>query len=177
MAGPRRGSRSTGSAPPERTPEEQRAYAKERALRLLTVRPRSRSELTDRLLRIGTEPDVVDGVLADLERVGLVDDRAFARDLVAARAEGRLEGSRAIRSALHAKGVPADVAEAAMAEGGAPEEERAHELARRRAGRLRSLPPEKAYARLMGLLQRRGHGYGVASAAARRALAIDPAED
>jgi hypothetical protein len=29
----------------------------------------------------------------------------------------------------------------------------------------------------MGLLQRRGHGYGVASAAARRALAIDPTED
>jgi regulatory protein len=176
MAGPRRGS-GKGSAPPERTHEEQRAYAKERALRLLTVRPRSRSELADRLSRIGTDPEILDGVLADLERVGLVDDDAFARELIAARMGGRLEGDRAVRAALRAKGLDPHLVERSIAEAGGDEQARADELARARAPRLAALPPERAYARLLGLLQRRGHGYGVASSAVRRALSIDRPED
>lgn len=158
----------------ERTPEDALAYAKERALRLLTVRPRSRAELLDRLSRIGVDEGAVGAALEDLERVGLVDDAAFARQVVEWRAGGRLEGDRAVRAALRAKGVDPAVGEAALHDVAPTDEEaRALELAERRARRLSGLPPERAYARLLSFLQRRGYAYGRASAAARRALAIE----
>jgi regulatory protein len=163
----------TAPDPPERTPEEALAYAKERALRLLAVRPRSHAELAERLSRIGTDPDILRQALADLERVGLIDDAAFARDLVESRTQNRLEGDRAVRAALWAKGIAPELVDGALAEVGTSDQERADELARKRALRLQGLPPERAYARLLGLLQRRGHGYAVASSAARRALRVE----
>ena len=135
-------------------------------------------ELQQRLARVGVDDEAVRGALEDLERVGLIDDVAFARELVESRAGHRLEGDRAIRSALRAKGVDAAIGEAALIEsGGENEEARAAALAEQRAGRLSGLPAEKAYARLLSFLQRRGYGYGVASAAARRALAIQAEPD
>ena len=53
----------------------------ERALGLLAVRPRSRRELERRLLQAGFASAEVTDVLSRLERVGLVDDEAFARAL------------------------------------------------------------------------------------------------
>ena len=53
----------------------------ERALGLLAVRPRSRRELERRLLQAGFEPEEVADVLERLERVGLIDDEAFARQV------------------------------------------------------------------------------------------------
>ncbi len=127
---------------------------------------------------MGVGDDDVRSALEDLERVGLVDDAAFARELVESRAGHRLEGDRAIRSALRSKGVDPAVGEAALAEiGGGDEEARAFELAELRARRLSGLPPERAYPRLLSFLQRRGYGYGLASGAARRALAIDGTRD
>jgi regulatory protein len=127
----------------------------------------------DRLERAGLDADVVERAVADLERVGLVDDDAFARELVAARTNGRFEGDRAVRAALRAKGIDPGLAERSIEEAGLDEQTRAEELARRRAPRLANLPPERAYGRLVSLLQRRGHGYAVAATAARRALAIE----
>ena len=63
---------------------------------LLAVRPRSRRELERRLLQAGFEPDEVADVLERLERVGLVDDEAFARQ-VAEHAFGvKRSGRRAV---------------------------------------------------------------------------------
>jgi SOS response regulatory protein OraA/RecX len=57
------------------------------------------------------------------------------------------------------------------------EEARAGALAESRASRMCSIDPQKAYSRLMSLLMRRGFGPDVARAAARRALALDIADD
>ena len=153
------------------------AYAKERALRLLAVRPRSRSELVHRLTRAGIEATAVGQALSDLERVGLVDDERFAEEFAAHRLEGRKEGVRAARAALRAKGLATDVVERALQGAEEDEEERAGSLAAVRARRLTGEPPERALSRLTGFLQRRGYGYAVASRAARRALSADPTED
>lgn len=76
-------------------------------------------------------------------------------------------------SALLVKGI--DPALAARAADAAPDEEqqRAHDLARMRAGRLRGVEPAKAFTRLSSLLVRRGYSPEVARAAARAALSID----
>jgi regulatory protein len=154
-----------------RQAERPRAPVKDRALRLLAVRSRSRHELRIRLVRAGYEPEDVDAALADLEAVGLVDDERFARELAESQRR-RGMGRRAGMSALRGKGVDRDLAERTIEEV-QPEDdaEIAYELARARLGRLRSLPPDVAYRRLIGFLVRRGYEPVIASTAVRRAVA------
>jgi len=116
-------------------------------------------------------------VLGRLEAVGLVDDRAFARSLAEHAFGNRRAGERSVRAALSGKGVAPEAVAAAIEEFGGDEEARAFELARTRALRLGSLPPERAYARLVGLLARRGYAHAVARHAARRALDVDAPDD
>jgi regulatory protein len=153
-----------------------RGTAKDRALRLLGVRWRSREELRRRLRQAGFEPADIADALDDLERAGLVQDERFAREVVRDQSIRRLAGNRVIRGALRQKGVSPEVVEAAMADAG-EEAERAAELARRRARRMGGLGPQAAYRRLYGLLLRRGFSHAVATEASRAALAEPLAED
>jgi regulatory protein len=144
----------------------------ERALGLLSVRARSRRELERRLLQAGFEADEVADVLERLERVGLVDDEAFARQ-VAEHAFGvKRSGRRAVVGSLMAAGVARDIIEATVSDAG-DEDERADALARSRASRLGSIDPAKAFSRLTSLLVRRGYSPEVARQAARRALTLE----
>jgi regulatory protein len=146
--------------------------AHERALRLLSVRSRSRRELQQRLRQAGFEDEEVAGTLARLEAVGLIDDERFARELARHQVTVRRAGRRAVADALFAKGIARPTIEAVVAElGSEHDEERAVELARERARRLRSVGPEAAYRRLCAFLARRGYDGAVAREAARRALA------
>jgi regulatory protein len=171
MSGPRRASRSTGGRP-----VRPRGTAKDRALRLLGVRDRSRRELELRLLRAGFEREEIDAALNDLTAVGLVDDERFAGAVVEQAISGRVSGKRAVISGLLAKGVDRGLAERAMERLGATEEARADALAGRQAPRLRSLEPAVAFRRLSSLLIRRGFAPGLAFAAARRALGVQEPE-
>jgi regulatory protein len=128
---------------------------------------------------VGFDADEIESALADLERVGLVDDERFARELVKDQATRRSAGDRAIRAALRQKGIAQDTADRAL-EGTEDEEARALELADRQANRLRGLPVEAAHRRILGQLMRRGFPPGMAREATQRALAhrlgADPLE-
>jgi regulatory protein len=149
----------------------------ERALGLLAVRPRSRRELERRLLAARFEPDEVQDVLTRLERVGLVDDEAFARQYAEHRFGSRKEGSRAVAQGLRAAGIDPALAETAAEAAPGDDEERAADLARSRATRLSGVAPEKAFARLSSLLIRRGYSPQIARSAARNALEIPLQDD
>jgi regulatory protein len=149
----------------------------ERALGLLAVRPRSRRELERRLFQARFEADEVADVLRRLERVGLVDDEAFARQYAEHRFGSRKEGSRAVVNGLRAAGIAPSLAIAVGEDAPEDEEERAAALAAARAPRLLGLPPEKAFARLSSLLMRRGYGPEVARGAARRALGLQEPDE
>ncbi|MGH2589597.1 MAG: regulatory protein RecX [Actinomycetota bacterium] len=150
----------------------------ERALRLLAVRPRARRELEVRLLRAGFEPDEVRDELERLEAVGLVDDEAFARQVVEHELAVRRSGRRAVSGRLAGKGVAGGTIERALEElagGPGDEEARALELARSRLSRLGALDVSAAYRRLVPFLRRRGYGAGTAHRAASVALGLDGA--
>ncbi len=147
----------------------------ERALRLLSVRARSRRELETRLLRAGFEADEVNGEMARLEAVGLIDDDAFSRQVAEHELLHRQSGRRAVVSRLVGKGVAREAIDRALEEvAGEPDEDRAVELARSRVRRLGALAPEQAHARLVSFLARRGYDPQVARRAARDALDVDP---
>ena len=153
------------------TRERPATKVKERALRLLTVRSRSRSELRQRLLRADFEPEEVEAALDDLESVGLIDDEAFARQLAEHHRRKGL-GRRAGLAGMRAKGVGRELAER-IAEEVSPEDEAelAAEIAGNRLSRLRGLDPETRRRRLLDFLLRRGYDPETARAACLRALA------
>jgi len=88
----------------------------ERALRLLSVRPRSRRELQTRLLRAGFDAEEVGQELSRLEEVGLIDDEAFARQVAEHEVVVRGSGRRAVVDRLMAKGVERATVEPATVE-------------------------------------------------------------
>jgi regulatory protein len=139
--------------------------------RLLAVRARSRGELRERLAAAGHARPVVERVLARVEALGLVDDRAFARQWVTERGRRGLSRAALVRE-LVAKGVDRDVAEAA-ADAGVDDDQRAADLAARRLARMGHLPLRTQAARLHGALLRRGFSEEVAEATVRSVLPPD----
>jgi regulatory protein len=105
----------------------------------------------------------VDAVLAELTRMGYLDDAEFARVRAESAARFRQHGRRRAKTDLLRAGVAGDVAEAALAQvyeqDGRDTLAGARELARKQAPRLRKLDPAVARRRLVGMLQRRGFEY------------------
>ena len=133
--------------------------AKLAAFDLLACRAWSTRELTERLGRRGASPDVARAVVADLQSRGYLDDEAFARWWAQARAEARRIGSLRLRQELAAKGIPRELAAAAVEaafEGGS-EVDRALEAGRRRLPALLRAAPDRVPSRLAGYLLRRGY--------------------
>ncbi len=144
---------------------------------LLSVRSRSRRELQTRLRAAGFPAEEVEDVLVRLERVGLVDDADFARQVAEHRFGTRREGSRAVTGELLRKGVAPSIVAQVVADQGEGEEVRAYELARSRASRMQGIEAAKAYSRLTSFLMRRGYGPDLARRAARNALEVASEED
>ena len=130
-----------------------------------------------RLLQAGFETIEVDEVLERLERAGLVDDRAFARQLADHAFGVKRSGVRAVSGALAAAGVDRQIIAETVDPHAAEEGARADALAASRAARMRSIDPKKGFSRLTSLLMQRGFGPEVARGAARRALALDLSND
>ncbi len=133
--------------------------AREAALRLLAVRPRSAAELARRLRMKGYGPEIGEEVIGRLRDLGMIDDAAFAGTVVRDRVRLRPQGSRRLASELRQKGVDDETARAAIRETMEGEATDERELARRAAEKWRPRPdeePERARRRLHGFLARRG---------------------
>lgn len=141
--------------------------AREKALRLLTARERSATELERRLLAAGTDRVVVARTVAWLRERGYVDDRRFAQQFAAEKCRAGW-GSEGIRLGLLRKGIERPVIDLVLEEfwqrqpGSEQGEARMASviaLARRRFGPQFSEDPEKAARKLAGFLARRGHDW------------------
>ena len=139
-----------------------------RAGRLLAQRPRSEREVRDRLERAGLEHDAIDGAVARLKELDLLDDSTFARQWVAERSKKR--GRAALVMELTSKGIERDVVEAALGEVAADEEARAAEVAATALRKVAGLPPAAQAARLQQMLLRRGFSLDVAVDAVKAVL-------
>jgi SOS response regulatory protein OraA/RecX len=128
--------------------------AEARLLRLLGSRGRSRSELAMRLRRLRVDEPDAGAILERLERLGLVDDRKLARDLVERR-RARGDGRRRIASELVRLGLGAERREALGVASDEEERERAGALLRARLGEPPYGPRELR--RAASLLTTRGY--------------------
>jgi regulatory protein len=136
----------------------------------LRGRQLSVSEAKTYLGQYDLDADVVAALLdAFLER-GYLDDARLAEQVVHSGVDRKGQGRQVIAQSLAKRGVPRDVADAALAELPDDDAERALEFARSKAGSLRALERDVALRRLAGQLARRGYGGSMALSAARTAL-------
>ena len=77
----------------------------EAAARFLEARSRSITEVRRRLTSAGYRTELIDGAVARLKDLGMLDDEAFARAWVESRDRARPRGERALRDELRLKGI------------------------------------------------------------------------
>jgi regulatory protein len=155
--------------------EARAADARDRALRLLAVRPRCRRELLSALARRGAGQDTAARVVARLEELGLVDDAAFARWWVEDRCAHRPRARRGLAFELGRVGVSPEVIRDALA--AVDDEALALEAARQGARRCRSMDRDAFERRLGGWMARRGFAHQAVRAAVARVWAENGSAD
>lgn len=140
--------------------------AHERALRFLAARPRSETEVRQRLQKHKVAAPAIEAVLARLRSAGLIDDQAFARYWVENRNTFRPRSVRALRMELKRKGVAGDALGEALDD--ANDAEAAYALAANRAPRLAALPEPEFRRKLSDYLARRGFSFDLIETVAAR---------
>lgn len=130
-----------------------------RALRFLSVRPRSEQEIRTKLKTKDVAEPVQDEVIQRLRTAGLLDDERFAELWVENRSEFRPRGGRALRMELRQKGIAETVIETTLAE--LDEETLALQAALKQARRYAGLEFEDFRKKLYGFLARRGFPYDI----------------
>jgi len=161
MARRRRGPEDLARIREERKEISDPTVVLEAALRFLEARNRSTVEVRTRLSRAGYRPDLVEGAIARLVELGMLDDGAFAKAWVESRDRARPRGERALRQELREKGIERSVIDLTIDERDIErpdaDEEAARRLLERHATALARVPdPRARRQRAYALLARNG---------------------
>ena len=148
------------------------ALVLEAALRFLEPRQRSIGEVRRRLTRVGYQPELVEGAIARLVELGMLDDQAFARTWIESRDRARPRGERALRRELAVKGIDRETVDATIGERDAAspdaDADAARGLLQRNARALARVPDLRARRqRAYALLARNGFDTETAAATSR----------
>lgn len=114
-AGPRR-RESFGERRERKAAIDDPAVVLDAAARFLEARSRSVSEVRRRLTGAGYRVELVEGAIARMVELGMLDDDTFARAWVESRDRARPRGERAIREELRLKGVDRTVIDEVLTE-------------------------------------------------------------
>lgn len=160
-------------------PEEDReadpeSVARAILLRQLTLGPKTRHQLAEKLRGRNVPEDVAQAVLTRFEDVGLINDAEFAGMWVRTRSSGKSLSKAALRRELAQKGIVGATAEGALSDLSDDDE---LEAARRLVARKRRpvdatdlSARDKELRRLASMLARKGHSSGRAFRLAAEAL-------
>jgi regulatory protein len=152
------------------------------ALRFLEARSRSIAEVRRRLTGAGYRGDLVDGAIARLVDLGMLDDAAFGAAWLESRDRARPRGERALRQELRIKGLDGALVDNLLVEraGASDDVDRIaaeHVLARHAAALARVGDPRARRQRAYALLARNGFDPETCAAAVRAFMAEEPAAD
>lgn len=129
---------------------------------LLSYRPRSTQEIRQALADKDISALVIDDAIDQLQALGYLDDRAFARFWVENRTSFKPRGAHALRYELRQKGVSDTVIETVITETEAfDEDDAAYRAAQGRIRRLTGRTQHEFKQKMASFLQRRGFGYDI----------------
>ena len=134
---------------------------KDKALRLLSIRARSRYEIENALSGMEIAPEIRSGILEELRELGLIDDARFAREYVDSRIEIKHLGPHRLKFELKKFGVSGSIIDTTIEEA-FPEgrqEELAWKIVRKKIGSRKA--DEKDVRRAIDLLRRKGLDYEI----------------
>jgi regulatory protein len=131
------------------------------ALRLLSFRPRTAQELSDRLHEKGFNRELAARVCERLKGLSYIDDRQFAISWLKSFSGPRCRNAWVLKRELRKKGVAPGLAEEVVEEHFKEEDafNAACRLARQRIGKAAGRDVNKAKARVQNMLLRRGFDY------------------
>ncbi|SRR6266550_5987013 len=153
------------------TPEQTRARAFQRAVKLLAAKPRSVVELRERLLERCSDKAIVETVIARLREYGYLDDERYALAYASTKVRQQPIGRRRLQQSLQLKKVDRGIAEEALDQVFAetPEDELIDRAVKNRV-RLRGRPKTRAEAKsLFDYLLRQGFPFELVSEKVRAA--------
>lgn len=141
--------------------EASRKRALELALWYLSKSARTVSEIEVRLTRKEYEPEDVSYVIKRLVDLDFLNDAKYAKNYVEQAKLGKPKGKHRIRLELIKKGVDKEIIDEALEEGfGEGEQEELIDCAAKvYLKKVKNLPKDKIYTRLIGYLLRRGFDY------------------
>jgi regulatory protein len=174
---------TSGLAPLQHSAMTKTPYEKtfERALNLLSYKPRSLAEMRSRLMeKAWAEEAVVDQVIARLEELGYLNDEEFAANFANSRLTAKPIGRSRLRRDLRRKKLPSETIENALDE--AYDQQSEEELIDRAISkrvRLKGAPTDREEAkRLFDYLIRRGFSYDLVIRKVREAgKGVDPGDE
>ena len=171
----REASRRPTAPPPDAAAEDREPEPEDVAraivLKQLSMAPRSRQQLAEKLRQRGCPPEVSARVLDRMEAVGLVDDEAYAQMVVRSKQATRGLAKRALAHELRDKGVADGTIDDALGSIDADTERAlAEQVAQKTMRRLAGLDPQVQARRLSGVLGRKGYPPSVVYAVVRDAV-------
>jgi len=142
---------------------EENHAAKEKAMRLLAVRARSKKELRDRLKQTRFSSDTIDQILIELERIGLLNDAEFAKMFARSKMITKPMGKFLLVQEMKQKGLSEQNINEALDQAYLEKSESqiAFELASKRKQRYVDLEELKAKKRVSDFLVRRGFSWDI----------------
>lgn len=147
--------------------QETQEAALQKAMLLLSYRPRSEAEIRQKLVEDGYETTVITNAIDRLRANGLLHDEAFAKTWVENRGAFRPRSRRMLAYELQRKGVAEETIQQALETTG-EDSELADQAAVRYARKLANADWEEFQRRLLSFLARRGFSYGTAAPVVRR---------
>lgn len=133
--------------------------ARQRALHLISYRPRSIAEVEQNLRQKGFAEQVITAVVVRLQEVALLDDEAFARYWLEQREIFKPRSRMALQQELQQKGVDRAIIDTVLAD--LDETDAARRAAQGRMAQWARLPEEAFRSKMGSFLQRRGFNYEI----------------
>lgn len=139
-------------------PTDAKAYA----LKLLSLRDRSESELRERLLAKGFTEESVFSAIENLKNAGFIDDSKTAGALMRYCEQTKLLGAYGCRQYMRRRGIPEEIVGSSVF---SPETEieKAKKLVEKKERYLKNYPIQVKLKRLYGMLARKGFDGGIIS--------------
>lgn len=129
---------------------------------MLAASPKTRKEITQKLTDKGYPKDVIDLTVGQLEKQKVLDDRAYALNLINRFSVIQPSGRQRITFEMKRHGIPAAIQEELLNDWNKEAEvARAEDAARARWERLNRLPAEKKTKRIYDFLLRRGFDFQI----------------
>lgn len=136
-----------------------------KAVRFLSIRPRSEKEMREYLAKKNTPEQITEKIIAFFIEKKFLNDEEFARMWVRNRTTLKPKSKRIIKLELLQKGIDSDTIEQVLAgeddEKAVSDIDQARKLARSRLPRYKSLTRQELYQKLGGYLARKGFSWEV----------------